>query len=93
MAQDDFKQLTRAWKPFPELVPSFDSSKSYLVQNMGSDVLVALEVAEQPSADNPGGNQVRPGDVWTYEPEEGKTMYFRAFNQNCSVNITSKQEG
>jgi hypothetical protein len=92
MAQDDFKQMTKTWVAFPTLVDNFNASKSYQVQNMGVDVLVALEVASAPAANAQGGNQVYPGEVWTYEPEANKTMYFRAFNQSCSVNITSKGE-
>jgi hypothetical protein len=90
MSQEGFKKLTKEWVSFPTLIENFDTSKRYQIQNMGADVLVALEVAEQPTADNEGGNQVQPTDVWTYEPESGKTMFFRAFNRNCSINITSK---
>lgn len=91
MAQIDF-DLTREWTPITGLVQNFDATKLYQVQNLGFDTLVAIEAAETPSANVRGCNEVVSGDVWTYEPETGKTLYLRAFNASCSVTITYKGE-
>lgn len=91
MAQDVFeKNIGEEWVPFTDIVTSFSASKSYQFQNRGSAVLVALEVAEEPAADEQGGELVLPYEVWTYEPEADTMLYLRAFSNTCSVNITSK---
>lgn len=92
MAQVKFDFLTDEWIAFPDIVENFDSSLKYQVQNRGADSLIGLEVSTQPNEQETAGDLVLPNKVWTYEPEEGKTMYFRAFNKNCSINITTKGE-
>lgn len=91
MAQDTFeKNIAEEWIPFTDIVTNFSASKRYQFQNRGPAVLMALDVAQTPAEDEQGGDLILPYKVWTYEPENGKTLYFRAFDKICSVNITSK---
>ena len=89
MAQVKFeKNLTKAWKSFAEIVGTIDNSAEYLIQNRGSDALVALEAASTPAEDNPAGTMIYPTDVAVYKKGD-QNLYLRSFNQNCSINVTT----
>ena len=86
MAQIGFTQLTREWKPFADIVADI-GTKEYIIQNRGSDTLVALEADSTPAANNYAGVLILPNDCAVYVKGE-QDLYLRAFNQNCSINVT-----
>lgn len=86
MAQIDFVKLTKEWKPFAEIVADI-GTKEYIIQNRGFDTLVALEADSTPAADNQEGVLILPNDCAVYVKGE-QNLYLRAFNQNCSINVT-----
>jgi hypothetical protein len=86
MAQIKFEKLTKTWKPFAEIVGTV-GTKEYIIQNRGSDTLVALEAGTTPSADAPDGIMILPNDIAVYQKGD-QNLYLRAFNVGCSINVT-----
>lgn len=88
MAQIDFLHITNEWIKIT--VP--DEGETYLLQNRGADVLVALESDTFPEEDNQEGTYILPYIEAEYKKGE-QDLYLRAFNKSCSVNICSKESG
>ena len=65
-----------------------DEDANYYIQNRGADILLAQEAGEAPQADNVNGTLIKPYEVAKYKANGGD-LYLRAYNSNCSVNITS----
>ena len=86
------KNLTRAWTSFADIVGTVDSSKTYQIQNRGYDTLVALESTGEPAVDNQAGDLILANHTALYK-KGTQDLYLRAFNQNCSINITSYESG
>lgn len=86
MAQIDFVKLTKAWKPFADIVADI-GTKEYIIQNRGYDTLVALEADSTPTDNNQAGVLILPNDCAVYVKGE-QNLYLRAFNKNCSINVT-----
>lgn len=88
MAQVEFKgNLTKEWTSFAEIVGTVDATAEYIIQNRGTDVLVALEATSTPEQDNQAGVLIYPTDIAVYIKGE-QNLYLRSFNNNCSINIT-----
>lgn len=86
MAQVAFEQLTNEWVALSDII-TVDSSKTYYVQNRGADVLLAVESANEPTSLD--GVLVKPYEVLKYQQGQD-TLYMRAYNSGCSINITSE---
>ena len=86
MAQIKFEKLTKTWKPFAEIVGTVGDNE-YIIQNRGSDTLVALEASATPNADAPDGIMILPNDIAVYQKGD-QNLYLRAFNVGCSINVT-----
>lgn len=86
MAQEAFEQLTSEWVAISDKI-TVDSNKTYYIQNRGADVLLAVESASEPTTLD--GVLVKPYEVLKYK-EGTDTLYLRAYNSNCAINITSE---
>ena len=89
MAQIDFEQITNEWVSFADIVGTVDADTTYSIQNRGVDTLVLLEAATAPAADEYAGVLVLPNKTAVYK-KGTQNLYMRAFNKNCSINITSE---
>lgn len=83
--QVNLLDITKNWQAFEA-----DASITYLIQNRGYDVLVALEADSLPNATDEGV-MVEPYQVVEYK-KGSQNLYLRAFNQSCSVNVSIKEE-
>ena len=86
MAQEAIEQLTTEWGALSDII-TVDSSKTYYIQNRGADVLLAVESASEPTSLD--GVLVKPYEVLKYQ-EGTDPLYLKAYNSNCSINITSE---
>lgn len=89
MAQIEFTGLTRSWTPFATIVGTVDADTTYQIQNRGFDTLVLLESGSTPTASTQAGVLVLPNNTAVYK-KGTQDLYLRAFNQSCSINITSE---
>lgn len=87
MAQEAFEQLTNEWVALSDKI-TVDEEANYYIQNRGADILLAQEAGEAPTADNVNGTLIKPYEQAKYKANGGD-LYLRAYNSNCSVNITS----
>ena len=87
MAQEAFEQLTNEWVALSDKI-TVDEDANYYIQNRGADILLAQEAGETPQADNVNGTLIKPYEQAKYKANGGD-LYLRAYNSNCSVNITS----
>ena len=83
--QIEFTSLTKEWKPFSEIT-TISASATYRIQNRGADPLIALEADTTPS-NTEAGVVVLPNCTISYKKGE-QNLYLRAFNSNCSINVT-----
>lgn len=90
MAQIEFTGLTRNWKPFATIVGTVDADTTYHIQNRGFDTLVLLEADSEPTDATYAGVLVLPNCVAIYK-KGTQNLYCRAFNQSCSINVTSEE--
>lgn len=89
MAQITFERnMSKEWRAFADIVGTLDANAEYLIQNRGADALIALEADSIPEADNQSGIMLYPSDIGVYKKGE-QNLYLRAFNSNCSINITT----
>lgn len=89
MAQIDFQRLTKTWTSFASVVGTVNTDTIYYIQNRGTDVLVALELASEPTGSTQAGVMVLPNNVVVYK-KGTQDLYLRAFNSTCSINVTSE---
>ena len=87
MAQEAFEQLTNEWVALSDKI-TVDEDANYYIQNRGADILLAQEAGETPQADNVNGTLIKPYEQAKYKANGGD-LYLRAYNSNCSVNITN----
>ena len=87
MAQEAFEQLKNEWVALSDKI-TVDEDANYYIQNRGADILLAQEAGETPQADNLNGTLIKPYEQAKYKANGGD-LYLRAYNSNCSVNITS----
>ena len=87
MAQEAFEQLKNEWVALSDKI-TVDEDANYYIQNRGADILLAQEAGEAPTADNLNGTLIKPYEQAKYKANGGD-LYLRAYNSNCSVNITS----
>ena len=87
MAEEAFEQLTNEWVTLSDKI-TVDEDANYYIQNRGADILLAQEAGETPQADNVNGTLIKPYEQAKYKANGGD-LYLRAYNSNCSVNITS----
>lgn len=85
--QIDFVTLTRAWTAFSDLVETVEEDAEYIIQNRGNNTLVALEADTLPEDDTQSGVLITAYDEAVYV-KGSQNLYLRAFNQNCSINIS-----
>ena len=90
MAQEAFEQLTSEWVALSDKI-TVDEDANYYIQNRGADILLAQEAGEAPQADNVNGTLIKPYEQAKYKANGGD-LYLRAYNSNCSVNITSDKQ-
>lgn len=91
MAQVGFeKGLTTEWVRLADEY-TFTAGKTYYIQNRGADYLLTLEPDSAPSENDDGGDMWKPYERLTYEVGTND-LYVRAFNSNCSINITVKDD-
>ena len=89
MAQVNFQGLNKTWTSFASIVGTVGADTQYQIQNRGADVLMALESGSAPSSDTQAGVMVLPNNVIIYK-KGTQDLYLRAFNSNCSINVTSE---
>lgn len=89
MAQVKFQALTNEWTSFASVVGTVGADTTYQIQSRGADVLVALESASEPTGSTQAGVMVLPNNVVVYK-KGTQDLYLRAFNSNCSINVTSE---
>lgn len=91
MAQVKFKgNITKDWTAFSTIVGTVGASTNYQIQNRGADTLVLLESSATPADDTQAGVMLLPYMTCVYK-KGTQDLYLRAFNRNCSVNITSEE--
>lgn len=91
MAQVKFKgNLTKDWVAFSTIIGTVGANINYQIQNRGADTLVLLESSDTPSDDTQSGVMLLPYATCIYK-KGTQDLYLKAFNQNCSVNITSEE--
>lgn len=91
MAQVKFKgNLTSDWTSFSTIIGTVDAGTNYSIQNRGADTLVLLESSDTPADGTQAGVMLLPYMTCVYK-KGTQNLYLRAFNQNCSVNITSEE--
>jgi hypothetical protein len=90
MAQIKFEgNLNKNWTAFSTIVGTVGADTNYQIQNRGADTLVLLESSDTPSNDTQAGVMVLPYATCIYK-KGTQDLYLRAFNRNCSVNVTSE---
>lgn len=88
MAQIEFQPLTTEWTALSDIITVEDDT-TYYIQNRGAGTLIAQEGASQPDAENQNGVLITPYRIAQYK-KGSEDLYLRAFDQNCSINITSE---
>lgn len=87
MSQIDTVSLTTEWTAFTDITTP--DSSTYYIQNRGSDYLLALESASEPSTTT-DGVVVPPYKVLSYVAGTD-TLYLRAYGSSCSINVTKAE--
>lgn len=83
--QVEYRNITKNWVAF-----NAEGGVRYLIQNRGYDSLIALEADALPE-NTAEGVMVQPYKTIEYEKGD-QTLYFRAFNQSCGINISTIED-
>ena len=77
-------RLTNQWVDASTLA-TFTEGNDYLIQNQGSDFLVAAVAASEPN-DNEG--TIVPNLMQAHYKADSNTLYLKAFSRECVINIS-----
>lgn len=86
MAQEGLRELSGEWVALSDII-TVDESKTYYIQNRGSNMLLACEGGEKPTEST--GVLVKPFEVLKYQ-KGTDTLYLKAYTEVCTINITSE---
>lgn len=84
--QIELKKLTTQWIAFSDIVIP-EEGVTYMIQNRGSNILIAYESDVEPEEENNEGVLVIPYEDIKYTAEN--ELYLRAYNDVCSINIST----
>jgi len=86
MTQVAFKKITKQWVALSDLI-TVEPETVYYIQNRGDKILYACEGLEKPKNDE--GIKVPSCEVLMYK-KGAQTLYLRAYEEDCAINISSE---
>lgn len=84
MSQIDFITLNKEWTP----ITGLSEGETYIIQNRGRDIILALESSTTPSEGETDGVLIAPYEIFYYATGDDG-LYLRAYNTNSAVNIST----
>ena len=87
MSQENYTKVPTNWVLLEDLIPNFDSSKTYQIYNNGISTIKCLESDTLPADDAEGGRPLYQDCTAVYE-KGAQNVYVKALSDDTYVNIT-----